>query len=160
MRIRDLLDLTESNTPEPEKRVEKVFEWRHTRVLELGKWALSAAAALALALVASLLKDELKIGRIGEGVLLALVAFFFVSGFLTLLRGNRLQQEYTAALSLLARLATMRTLIQRYRQAGSPRYRISLDEGVKRGVVPSNALESEVMAALQTTPDEHHKRVP
>jgi hypothetical protein len=128
MQIRELLDLTESNALEPEKRVEKVFEWRHTRMLEVAKWALSASAALAVALVASILKDELKVGRIGQALLLALVVFFFVSGFLTLLRGSRLQREYTAALSLLARLTLMRALIQRYRQSGVPRRVLSQDK--------------------------------
>src|SRR4051812_13309823 len=119
MRIRELLDLAESNAVEPEKRIEKVFEWRHTRMLEIAKWLLGAGAALALALAASLLKDELKVGRGIQPTLVALIAFAFVTGFLTLARGARLQREYTAALSLFARLTAMKALIQRYRQSGS-----------------------------------------
>ncbi len=110
MKIRELLDLVESSAPEPEKRVEKIFDWRHARLVETAKWALGLGATLAVALAISTVKNEFQV------VSIALVAFALVSGIVALLRGERVQREYAAALGLLARLATFRELIRRYRR--------------------------------------------
>ncbi len=116
MIIRDLLDLVESNAPEPEKRVEKTFDWRHERLLEVAKWALGAAGALAATLVTSEIKAEFKVGVAIQVALLGFSIFAAVSGIVAFVRGARLQRNYAASLSLLARLTEFRELIRRYRR--------------------------------------------
>ena len=116
MKIRELLDLVASNAPEPEKRVEKIYDWRHTRLLEIAKWALGLSAALAVALVVSTVKDELHVGRLIRASVVGIDVCLAVVGIIALLRGERMQKEYAAALGLLARLTPFRDLITRYRR--------------------------------------------
>jgi len=116
MRIRELLDLVESNAPEPEKRIEKIFDWRHARLLETAKWALGLSATLAVALAVSTVKNELQVGKGIRAFVVGVVVFAAVSGTIALMRGERVQRDYAAALALVARLTTFRELIRRYRQ--------------------------------------------
>jgi hypothetical protein len=115
VKIRHLLDLVASGALEPEKRVEKMFEWRHTRLLETAKWALGLSAAFGVALIVPTVKDELHVGLVTRAGLIGLDLCLGVVGVIALFRGERVQAEYSAALNLLARLSTFRELIGRYR---------------------------------------------
>jgi hypothetical protein len=115
VKIREILDLVASSAAEPDKRVEKIFDWRHARLLETAKWALGLSAALAVALVVSMAKAELHTGRVVQGFLFGVIVCFAMVGVIALMRCGRLQRDYAAALGLVARISTFRELIRRYR---------------------------------------------
>lgn len=51
IRIRDLIDMIASETPEPGKSLEKVFEWAHSRAADQGQSSLSTVRSLGNLLV-------------------------------------------------------------------------------------------------------------
>jgi hypothetical protein len=119
IRIRDLIDLIASETPEPGKSLEKVFEWAHSRNLELIKWLLALAAALLAPLAIAFARGD--IGTGGASISwLAWTLFgsvlFAGIGLTMLARGRRLYRRYLAAQALLGELMKIAPFIERYRE--------------------------------------------
>jgi hypothetical protein len=118
IRIRDLIDLVASETPEPGKSLEKVFEWAHSRNLELIKWLLALAAALLAPLAIAFARGDL--GTRASTLWLAWTLFgsvlFAGIGLTMLARGRRLYRRYIAAQTLLGELMKIAPFIERYRE--------------------------------------------
>lgn len=113
--IRDLIDLVASGVPNPESRLEKVYEWAHTRRLELVKWILASAAALFAPVVVAFAKGELSANRWLALALFASVAMA-VAGLLMLIIPRRRHKAYLAAQALLGEIQKIAPFLERYRQ--------------------------------------------
>jgi hypothetical protein len=116
--IRDLIDLVASGVPNPEARLEKVFEWAHARRLELVKWILAAAVALFAPVVVALLRGELGTGVSRWWIISTLFGSVAVgvAGGLMLFRTRRAYKTYLAAQALLSEVNKISSFLERYRQ--------------------------------------------
>jgi hypothetical protein len=116
--IREVINLVGSEVPNPEVRLEKVFDWAHSRRMELVKWVLTASAALFVPVAVAYLKGELSkgtptwwvVGALFGAVLLA------VFGLGMLYRAKQLHRTYVAAVSLLGEMKKIAPFLQRYRE--------------------------------------------
>lgn len=131
LRIRDVLDLVASKVPEPETRLEKVFECAHARHLEFVKWLLALAAALYAAVAVALFKPDavakatsIAAAGIDQGthnspvwivVTLSVASAVALAGVIMLVRGKRMYVQYLAAQTLLGEIGKIAPFIERYR---------------------------------------------
>ncbi len=116
--IRQLTDLVGSEVDNPEARLERIFEWEHSRRTELAKWVLTAAAALFVPVALSGLKGDFTKGIPGWWIVAALfgAVLLAVLGMVMLYRANRLQHVYIASMSLLGDIKRIAPFIHRYRE--------------------------------------------
>ena len=116
--IGDLLNLVASKVPEPESRLEKVFECEHARQLEMVKWLLALAAALFAAVAVGEFRgaSEPKASPIWMVITLSLAAAITIFGLIMLIRGRRMYRTYLAAQTLLGEINKISPFIERYRQ--------------------------------------------
>ncbi|TGK68399.1 hypothetical protein EHQ27_14050, partial [Leptospira wolffii] len=59
IRIIDLIELVENEVPEVEKKIEKIFDWKSSRTIELAKWILGFSATLFITFLIALYKGEI-----------------------------------------------------------------------------------------------------
>jgi hypothetical protein len=118
--IRDLIDLVASGVPNPESRLEKVYDWAHARRLELVKWLLASAVALFAPVMIALARGDLGPGASGSIWWLASALFGAVSlavaGAFMLVQTRRRYRAYLAAQALLGEIRKIAPFLQRYRQ--------------------------------------------
>jgi hypothetical protein len=118
--IRDLIDLVASGVPNPESRLEKVYDWAHARRLELVKWLLASAVALSAPVVIALARGDL--GPSGSRSIwwLALTLFgavgIAVAGAFMLVQTKRRYRAYLASQALLGEIRKIAPFLERYRQ--------------------------------------------
>jgi len=117
LEIRDLLNLVASKVPDPESRLEKVFECAHARHLEIAKWLLAFAAALYAAIAVAAFKGELSanVSPLWAVITFAVATAIGGSGLMMLIRGKRVYRIYLAAQSLLGEITKIAPFIERYR---------------------------------------------
>lgn len=115
IRISDLIDLVDAGAIEPEKRIEKIFDWQIQRQMEIAKWFLGAAASLGIGIVIASTSSTAVFTAIHWA--LAGVAIVALGGFGTLqfIRGKKLSECFLSSIVLLNRLAKLRQFIARYR---------------------------------------------
>lgn len=116
--VRDLVDLVASGASDPEARLEKMFEWSHSRNLELAKWLLALAAALMAAVAIGLLKTDAnsKVSTIVLQLNLFVAGAAGFAGLIVLWRGRRIFRAHLAAQVLLGEIIKIRSFIQKYRE--------------------------------------------
>jgi|SRR5437868_10910547 len=116
--IRDLIDLVASGVPDPESRLEKAFDWAHTRRLELVKWLLASAVALSAPVAVAVAKGELQSSAsswwLASTLFLSVTAA--VAGLFLLVTTKRHYRGYLSAQTLLGELTKIAPFIERYRQ--------------------------------------------
>lgn len=121
--IRDLVDLVASGVPDPESRLEKVYDWAHVRRLELVKWLLASAVALFAPVVVALARGDLTSS--GSRWWLASTLFgavaIAVGGLFMIVSTKRRYREYLSAQALLGEIQKIAPFIARYRQASESR---------------------------------------
>lgn len=118
--IRDLIDLVASGVPNPESRLEKVYDWAHARRLELVKWLLASAVALSAPVVIALARGDLGLSGSHSIWWLALTLFgavgIAVAGAFMLVQTKRRYRAYLAAQALLGEIRKIAPFLERYRQ--------------------------------------------
>lgn len=120
LKIRDLFDLVSSEVSNPDKHIEKVFDWVHGRRLELAKWLLAVSLAVSAPVLLAYFKGDLT-GTISPWwviVAVFLAVLLAVSGLVVLLRTGRLHRTYLVTQSLLGRIQQIAPFISRYREEG------------------------------------------
>ncbi len=118
-----LVQLVAANQDDPQKIVEKSFEWEHTRSLEMAKWLLALSSSILVAISAATLSRQFNIEAKFFGVsiiqiVLGLATLFGVSGILTILRSYVLHQRYVETSALLAGLIEIRPFLVRLKKQG------------------------------------------
>lgn len=111
--LADLLSLLQA-LDEPENHLKKLFEWQIERVLTVLRLAAAGMAAVLVALIAALLRDDLKLDD-WRALIIGLGAIF--TGVLVANQYGRVQaleKEYVAALGLLRELAPLVPLLRLY----------------------------------------------
>ena len=59
--LKEIIDLVDSDVPEAELRIEKMFDWHFQRDMTITKWVLGAAASLSVAVLVAFSKAELNL---------------------------------------------------------------------------------------------------
>jgi len=115
IRISDLIDLVHAEAAEPEKRLEKMFEWQIQRQLEIAKWVLGAAASLGVGVVIASTSSSAKLTTthwILAGVAIVILGSF---GAFQFVRCRQFSECYLSSIVVLGHLAKLRPFISRYR---------------------------------------------
>ena len=116
--IRDIASIIGSDVNDPEKRIDIVFEWAHTRRIEFIKWVLTASVALFIPVVVGVFKGEISGTTSQWWALVALFGSVVLALFgLTLLyQAKQLHKTYLSTISLLGDMKRIAPFIQRYRE--------------------------------------------
>ena len=117
IQVKDIIDIVASDVPDPEKKVEKLFDWRYGREIEMVKFLFGTGISFLIALGVAVVKDGANIsaGQIEGGVAASAVLFGY--GTYKLFTLNRQGKEYLAALRLLADIKRIQQFVIRYRRA-------------------------------------------
>jgi hypothetical protein len=115
--IKDLIDLVASKVEEADNHVKQIFEWEHSRRLEIIKWQLAASVALFIPVLVSFFKGEISSSM---PIWLVPVALFgcillAITGFMKLSGMRKWQRNYVSSIKLLADLKEITPFIKRYR---------------------------------------------
>lgn len=123
--VRDLMRLVANDAADPHKAIEKTFEWKHSRALEVGKWSLAGCTALLAAVAAGLLKEPSSTGATASKAIatategfwvaaaLGVAGVLFALGVSSLLLAGRLERKYYLTLALVAKLVEIRPFLKR-----------------------------------------------
>lgn len=116
--VGELTDLVGAEVTDAEARLEKVFDWMHTRQMELAKWVLTASAALFIPVAIAYLTGNIAKGTSPWWVVAALFGgvLLAVLGLGMLYYAQQLYKTYLAAISLLGEMRRIAPFIQRYRE--------------------------------------------
>lgn len=115
--IKDLVDLVASEVKDADEHVKQIFEWEHSRRIEMVKWQLTAAAALFIPVLVSFFKGEIAANMPIWLVPIALFSCILLAttGFFHLFRMRKWQRNFVASIKLLADLREIAPFIHRYR---------------------------------------------
>lgn len=116
--IKDLVDLVASDVEEADQHVKQIFEWEHSRRIEVVKWQLTASAALFVPVLVSFFKGEISNSMpiwLVPSALFGCILLAF-TGFMQLFRMRKWQRNFVASIKLLAKLQKIAPFIRRYRE--------------------------------------------
>lgn len=114
--LKELIDLVASGVSEPEKRLEKVYDWEAARSLEIIKWVLGFAGTLFVAVLVALFQRHIEPMRwqFPLGISTALLTATYAVYRLRRLR--RLQQQFLTAVLLVSEFQKIAPFIRAYRK--------------------------------------------
>jgi len=117
--LKELVDLAVAAVPEPDNRIEKMFEWHFERELTITKWLLGAAASIFVAMLISYYKQEFNVStwQIIIGIIIVLASFSY--GIYRLLKLRNIHKQFVSALKLLKELTNIAPFLQVYRSLRS-----------------------------------------
>jgi hypothetical protein len=108
--VQDVVDMAKLRGVEAEPRLEKVHDWRHSRVMDVGKTLAGGGGSLLAALAVSELKHEFDHVPFGLVVALAAIAFLMALGGLAVIVSARgVERELVVALRIFANEHTLHT---------------------------------------------------
>ncbi|MGD0662843.1 MAG: hypothetical protein ABSD38_32730 [Syntrophorhabdales bacterium] len=103
---------------DPEVRLEKVFDWAHTRRMELVKWVLTASAALFVPVAVAYVKGDIAQATSAWWVLTALFGAVLLAlfGLIMLYQARQIHRTYVASIALLGEIRKIAPFVERYRE--------------------------------------------
>ena len=114
--IKDIIDLVDSNVPDAELRIEKMFDWHFQRDMTITKWVLGAAASLSVAVLVAFSKAELNLSW-WEMIVIAICALASSTyGIYRIVRIRSLHSQFISTLKLSSEFNRIRPFIRRYRE--------------------------------------------
>jgi hypothetical protein len=113
--LRELIDIVVADVPEPEKRLEKVFDWETSRNLEVAKWVLGASAAVFAAVLVAYLKGEITkpSWHLPAGLLASVLTATY--GLYRLRQMRAAHRQFIASMTLLSELLRIAPFLKKYR---------------------------------------------
>jgi hypothetical protein len=115
--INDIADLVVSDVPDPDKRIEKMFDWHFARDIEITRWVLGVAATVGAALLVAVFKAEISPNWWQALLLLAIALVTATYGLFRLFRARSIHRQFVVALRIHSSLRQVRPFLIRYRQA-------------------------------------------
>jgi F0F1-type ATP synthase assembly protein I len=117
--LKDLMQLVASDAEDPHKILEKEFEWRHSRRIEIGKWLLTLTSSIVVAIAVAILSDKFATAAAGYLYISLVIAIVSgVSGIVMLLRAYIIGRAYVRAAALLGDFIKLRPFLKRLRLEG------------------------------------------
>lgn len=114
--ISDLVDLVVADCPDAGDRIEKMFDWHFERSMSVCRWALGAAASIAIGVIAALSTGDLSFTPREAATVIVLALASFTYGVFRLRRLSMLQKQFVAALKLHAELSKISPFVRAYRE--------------------------------------------
>ncbi len=117
----DLLDvfkLVASEKGDAASVLQKTFEWRHARGLEVGKWFLGIGLALGVTDVTLLAKPDGPISLYGHIAIVATATLCCIVGLVAIWHLRLLDRRYTRLAALVADLEELRPFLELLRRNG------------------------------------------
>jgi len=119
LKIKDLIDLVVADVPEPEKRIEKMYDWHFEKIKVLYQLSLGISASLFVSIILAYLQSDIKMDL--WIILLTLVmalcpAFYGVYRFHNL---KLIHRQYVVAIKIYKELKIIRPFILIYQQGMS-----------------------------------------
>jgi hypothetical protein len=116
LQIKDLIDIVVSDVPEPENRIEKIYEWHFDRVKNYSQWIIGFAATLSIAFIASVFNANVSMPLWAIFTISFLIFGSVTFGIYSLWQLRSLHKQYLASLRLYAELKKFKSFIIRYRE--------------------------------------------
>ena len=113
--IRDIIDLVVAEVPEPEARLEKMFEWHFQRVQTIAHWFLTTTAALLVAVLVGAFGADWQLSLWQTGLILLCAIATASYGLYLLWKLRALAAQFVASLKLLSEFRSIRPFLLRYR---------------------------------------------
>lgn len=114
MLLRDLIALVLTGAPDVENRIEKAYEWRRERALEIARWVMGISATITAGIVVAVVTTNPRPSFLLILITLILAALTGAYGVHRLNELRSLEREYVNALALAARLRKIaRALVHR-----------------------------------------------
>ena len=114
----DLFELVASDRSNAATVLQKTFDWRHTRGLEVGKWFLAIGLALFVTYVTLLLDAATPTSIYLHVAISAVATLCCVFGLIGIWRLRQLDRRYTRLAALVADLEELRPFLVRLRRNG------------------------------------------
>lgn len=110
IKLSDLIEIATSNIADPYKIIEKTFEWRHSRFLEIGKWFVAIGSALIAASMANYFKTDI----LHEAIILPIGLFGGILsgiGIIYIFRSTEIEVQLASSQVLLSKLLEMKPFL-------------------------------------------------
>ncbi|MCH7592757.1 MAG: hypothetical protein IH989_08270 [Planctomycetes bacterium] len=111
----ELIDLVYGDVEEAESRIQKLFEWRFERDMNIAKWALGLAASLIIAVLVAFFRGGSDVTGRELGIGLAIAFASATYGIFAIVQLRSVNREFIAALVLYSRFRSIRAFIRLYR---------------------------------------------
>ncbi|MBP2312993.1 hypothetical protein [Azospirillum soli] len=114
LRVKDIINIVTSDVPDGEKKLEKLFDWRYGREIEMVKFLFGAGISFLIALGVAVVKDGASItpAQIEGGLAATLVLFLF--GLFRLFVLRRHNREYLSAIKLFSDIKRIQKFLIMY----------------------------------------------
>jgi hypothetical protein len=116
IRLRDLVDLMVAEVPDAEKRIEKMFQWHHDRVMAISQWMLGAAASLFAVLLVAFFRGDLELAFWKIGLLVLGISIVAILGFLRIWQLRVMNHQFVATLKLYSEFKKINHFFVLYRE--------------------------------------------
>ena len=115
--IKDIIDLVDSDVPDAESRIEKMFDWHFQRDMTITKWVLGASASLTVAVLVAFSKAELNLS-LWQIITVSICALSSSTyGIYRIVRIRSLHRQFVSTLKLYSEFNRIRPFIRLYREA-------------------------------------------
>lgn len=113
--IKEIIDLVVAEIPDPESKIQKMFEWHLEREKLIITWILGAAASLFISVLVAFFKAELKLGlwQIAIIILCSLGTAFY--GIYRVLQIRSINSQFISAMKLFSNFRKISLFLTRYR---------------------------------------------
>lgn len=115
--VKDLLDLVDSEAPNPADRIERMYGWHFERSMTAVRLTLGLAATLLVAMLVALVQNKSGTPDVLIGGGFAAAAATATYGVYRFWELRRIHREYVASLRLLGEINPLGAFLRRYRQS-------------------------------------------
>ena len=112
--VKELSDLVVAEVPDPESRVQRMFEWHFERDMTLAKAFLGAAASIAIAVAVALFKNEVQVAWWWVLAVVTSSVVCFVIGMNRFRRLRNIHKQFVDALKLQHELQQIASFLRSY----------------------------------------------
>lgn len=114
--IKELIDLVIAEVPDPETKIQRMYEWHFERDMTITKWILGIAASLSISVLIAFFEAERGLVVWHATLVLLSALGTFTYGIYRLWQMRSLHRQFVSALKLLCELKKVEPFLARYRQ--------------------------------------------
>jgi ABC-type cobalamin transport system permease subunit len=112
--VKELSDLAVAEVPEPESRVQRMFEWHFERDMTLAKGFLGAAASISVAVAVALFRNQVNVAWWWVLAVVASSAVCLIIGLVRFRQLRNIHKQFVDALKLHRELQQIAPFIRIY----------------------------------------------
>nr|WP_321350491.1 hypothetical protein [uncultured Methanoregula sp.] len=116
LKIKDLIDLVVADVPEPEKRIEKMYDWHFEKIKILYQLSLGISASLFVSIILAYLQSNIKMDFWQIIFTLIMASCPAIYGILRFHNLKLIHRQYVVAIKIYKELKDIRPFILIYHQ--------------------------------------------